>query len=84
MNWKIGEHAIREDGQEVSLVKVTKVPERVECFGMWTESGTYFANGLLSGDASVNIPMMSDVSADKAVDMALSLNESMLMNLFNT
>ena len=51
-------------------------------FGLWTESGYYWANGLLSGDASANLPLLSDCTAEKAVEMAESLEEEGAALLF--
>ncbi len=50
-DWKIGERAKKQDGSTVSLESIEVVKEPAEMFGIWTESGYYFANGLLSGEA---------------------------------
>ncbi len=82
MNWEIGEHARREDGAEVALVSVEMIEdEPTEMFGLWTESGSYFANGLLSGDASANQPLLTDATAEQAADMALSIGGREIMEL---
>lgn len=51
-DWNIGDHARKKDGSTTSLLSVEVVDEPAEMFGLWTESGYYFANGLLSGDIS--------------------------------
>lgn len=80
--WNIGEHAQRQDGSLVQLIQIERVDEEAECFGLWTESGDYFANGLLSGDASCNQPLLDDATFEQAMDMAMSLSELELEQMF--
>ncbi|MCD8097006.1 MAG: hypothetical protein LUE31_03015, partial [Lachnospiraceae bacterium] len=81
-NWEVGEHGRREDGADVALVSVEMIEdEPTEMFGLWTDSGSYFANGLLSGDASANQPLLADATAEQAADMALSIGEREIMEL---
>lgn len=79
--WNIGDHAIKQDGKMVALVSVERLNEEVEMFGIWTDSGTYYANGLLSGTASCNKGLLAEATAEQAVDMMLSTNESWLLQL---
>lgn len=49
--WQIGEHAYREDGEQVALMAHETVEETVRHYKITLEHGTnYFANGLLTGD----------------------------------
>lgn len=49
--WKIGDHAYKEDGAKVKLIKHETVYERVQHYKITGEKGTnYFANTLLNGD----------------------------------
>lgn len=73
--WRIGDRARRQDGGEAALAAVERIMERAEMFGLWVERGSYWANGLLSGDASANLPLLADATAERAVDMAASLPE---------
>lgn len=74
-NWKIGEHAKRQDGKTVALVSVDRMDERAEMFGLWTESHDYWANGLLSGETAANESLIADATAEQAADMVASLSE---------
>ena len=80
-NWRIGEHAISQNGSRIALVSIERIAEPAEMFGIWTESGTYYANGLLSGDASCNRHLLADATAEQTVDMMLSMEESKLLSL---
>lgn len=80
-NWRIGDHAKHLDGSSPALVSVEPVAERAEMFGIWVERGSYWANGLLSGDASANRPLLADATVEQAIDMAESLAEKDLMRI---
>lgn len=80
-NWNIGDHAIDQYGNKVALLSVEHLQEQAEMFGIWTETGTYYANGLLSGQASCNKKLLEDASAEQAVDMMLSADEEWLLRL---
>lgn len=80
-NWRMGDRAQRLDGGTPALVAVEPVEERAEMFGMWVDRGSYWANGLLSGDASANQSLLSDATAEQAADMAASLAERDLMRM---
>mgnify|MGYP003304419034 CR=1 FL=1 len=80
--WNIGEHAKRLDGTQVALVRVERVDEEAECFGLWTESDDYFANGLLSGNAGANRDLLENASFEQAMDMAISLDEQEIEKMF--
>lgn len=79
--WNIGDHAINQNGDEIALVSVERLDENIEMFGIWTESGTYYANGLLSGAASCNKDLLAEATAEQAIDMMLSADEEMLVEL---
>lgn len=79
--WRVGDRARRLDGGTPALVSVEPVAERAEMFGIWVERGSYWANGLLSGDASANRPLLADATVEQAADMAASLAEIDLMKI---
>lgn len=79
--WNIGEHAINKNGEKIALISVEHIDEPAEKFGIWTVDGSYYANGLLSGDTSCNKRLLADASADQAVDMMLSTEEHQLLQL---
>ena len=79
--WKIGEHAITIEGKETALVDKEVRYDTVEMFGLWTESGSYYANGLLSGLAKCNEPLVANASMEKAIDMMTSFSEYQLLSL---
>lgn len=80
--WNIGEHALNQNGEKVALVKVEIVDEEAECFGLWTTNDKYYANGLLSGGAENNRPLLADATLEQAVDMAVSLDEAEIEKMF--
>ena len=80
-SWRVGDHAKRLDGGAPALVSVEPKEERAEMFGIWVERGSYWANGLLSGDASANRPLLADATVEQAIDMAESLAEKDLMRI---
>lgn len=80
--WNIGDHAKRQDGKEIALIKKERVDEPAECFGLWTESHEHFANGLLGGEAAANIPFIEDAELDYAMDMVMSLTEEEIEKMF--
>ena len=80
-NWRVGDHAKRLDGGAPALASIEPKEERAEMFGIWVERGSYWANGLLSGDASANRPLLADATVEQAIDMAESLAEKDLMRI---
>ena len=80
-NWRVGEHARRIDGGTAALVDVERIEDRKEMFGLWVERDSYWANGLLSGDAEANLPLLENATAEHAVEMAASLPEREIAKL---
>lgn len=80
-NWNIGDRAINQYGKEVALISIECLEEETEMFGIWTDSGTYYANGLLSGAAFCNKKLLAEASAEQAIEMMLSTDEEMLIQL---
>lgn len=72
--WRQGEHALMADGSRAAFQSRTLLWEEAEEFGIWTESGSYFANGLLSGDVTANRYLLDEVSVEKAAEMALTID----------
>ena len=81
--WNIGDVAVKVNKEETKLIKKEIKKERVENFGLFTEDGTYYANGLLSGGAQCNRPLLKEATLDQAVDMVLSMSEKKLSKLLN-
>ena len=79
--WNIGDIALDQNGNEVQLIKKKRVDEKAENFGIFVESGNYYANGLLSGEAWLNKPLLAEASIDQAVDMMLSVDERQMIEL---
>lgn len=79
--WNIGDHAINQKNNKVALTSVEYLEEPSEMFGIWTEDGTYYANSLLSGAASCNKSLLAEATAEQAVEMMLSTDEEMLIEL---
>ena len=79
--WNIGDHAINQNGEQIALMSAERIEEKAEMFGIWTDSGTYYANGLLSGAAFCNKKLLEEASVEQAIDMMLSTDEEMLIQL---
>jgi len=79
--WRIGEHAKREDGALVALVDVERIDEVGEMCGLWTEDYSYYANGLLTGETAVNKYVLQDVPVDTAAEMLATLTDNGYMRL---
>lgn len=79
--WKIGDCAVDENGQKVALTATEQVVEPCERFGVWTEDGSYYANGLLSGATSCNRRLMADATMEQMVDMMVSMEERQLLEM---
>lgn len=80
-HWRLGEHAVREDGTETALEEVTTIHERAELFGIWTESHDYWANGLLSGETAANQRFIATATVEQAAEMAASLTDDAALRL---
>lgn len=72
--WNIGEHAINQNGELIELIKVEYGEGEKEQFGIFTVTGNYYANGLLSGQARCNTEFLADMTVEKAIDMLLSID----------
>lgn len=81
-NWNIGDHALRQDGKYVALVGKECIQEKAEMFGIWTDSGDYYANGLLSGAVLCNKALLENATAEQAIDMLLSASEYQITQMF--
>lgn len=79
--WNIGDHALNQNGEKIALVSIERFDEHAEMFGIFTDSGTYYANGLLSGMAMCNKQFLSNATAEQAVDMLLSVDERIVLQL---
>jgi hypothetical protein len=82
--WKIGEHAVMADGTKVALISKEKIKEPEEGFGLFTEAGGYYANGLLSGPARCNKKLLTNKKLAEAVRMARSITTFQSYKLLKT
>lgn len=82
--WKIGEHAINEHGENIALIKREKVQGKEYKYGLYTSSGTYYANGLLSGPMFINQPQFAEASIEKMVNMIASIDSNRALNFART
>ena len=80
-SWNIGDHAVNQRGERIALVRKEVIHERAEQFGIWTEDGSYYANGLLSGSADCNKRIIPNMTVDQAIDVMLSIGNSKLLPL---
>lgn len=80
-DWALGEHAVNAAGERIALVSVRTVNEEAEQFGLWTDSGDYYANGLLSGDASANARLLSEATAELMANMLNSVRKDTIADI---
>ena len=78
-DWELGEHARKQDGSAPALVSKEEISEIVEMFGLWTESGCYYANGLLSGDISA--AFAEPIEGGKLEDIITSIPQDKIQNI---
>lgn len=81
--WEIGQHALDVNGVARALLRKKRIYEKKENFGLDTESGRYFANGLLSGPARCNQSILKDSTLDKVVNIACSIKDFQGMDLLD-
>ncbi len=82
--WKIGEHALTHDGKQVALLQRNKMFGKEKKYGLYTESGTYYANGLLSGPMAINKKLLSTSSIAKVVEMVSSIDANRALKFAKT
>ena len=81
-SWNIGDEIAALDDSPVYLVKREWVEEPEYMFGLYTEDGTYWANGLLSGCVENNIPILQQADLDLALSIAQSLYSEQYREVF--
>ena len=73
--------AINTEGKEVCLINKEKREEQIENFGIFTDSGTYYANGLLSGAAKCNKNLLSLKAPKQSIKILWFLALTALENI---
>ena len=81
-SWNIGDEIAALDDSSVYLTKREWVEEPEYMFGLYTEDGTYWANGLLSGCVENNIPILQQADLDLALSIAQSLYSEQYREVF--
>lgn len=79
--WNIGDHALKQNGEKVALVSVEQIDEEAEQFGIWTDSGSYYANGFLSGMAACNRQLLANATAEQIANMMMSTEDEHLVQI---
>ena len=69
------------DKTPVQLLRKERIEEKVEMFGIYTESGTYYANGLLSGAAFCNKELLEEAEIETMISMLSSINKEDFLKL---
>lgn len=82
-SWKIGEHAVNQKGEHIALIKVERVDETTERFGLWTKTGNYYANGLLTSSFMHNLNYVDTASIEQIMDMLTMIDQDVLIQIFN-
>lgn len=83
-SWDIGDHAINEKGELVQLIRKELVEEDTRQYGLWTEQGTYYANGLLTSCIWQNKDLLKDMDVDAVMDVILSVDQTLMKNMLWT
>jgi hypothetical protein len=81
--WEIGQHARDFNGKNHALLSKERLDEPRENFGLFTESGRYFASGLLSGPAKCNRDLLKNATLGDAVNMVGSIKNFQAMDLLD-
>lgn len=81
--WKIGDHALDINGNKIKLISRQRIYETKENFGLDTESGRYYANGLLSGPARCNRDLLKHKTLKEAIGMLGSIKNFQKMSLLD-
>jgi hypothetical protein len=81
--WKLGEHALDFKGNKIKLLSKKKIFERKERFNLSTESGRYYANGLLSGPARCNKELLKDMTLKEAAKMLTTITSPQALSLLD-
>lgn len=81
-NWKKGERAIKIDGTEPAMVSEEAKVERTEMFGMFTEDGTYWANGLLCGSNKANLMNLNALNRGQQIAILSETDKNELGKYF--
>lgn len=72
--WNVGDQARKVDGSTTQLVKVEKINQSAEQFGIWTESHDYYANGLLSGSIHANASILENATLEQFIGVVGSVS----------
>lgn len=81
--WNIGEHAQKIDGSTPALIAVKTIEEECICYGIWTESGTYWVDNLLSAETQANEECMEEATPAQVVNIMTSMTPSALLRGIN-
>lgn len=82
--WEIGEHALHEDGRHIALLSKEQIIGEELKYGLYTESGTYYANGLLSSPMFANKLELTEASIDKVINMVTSIDTARALKFAKT
>ena len=69
------------DKTPVQLLKKERIEEKAEMFGIYTENGTYYANGLLSGAAFCNKELLEEAEVETMINMLSSIKKEDFLKL---
>lgn len=83
-SWEIGEHAVHSDGRHIALLSKERIVGEELKYGLYTKTGFYYANGLLSGPMFVNQPVLAEASIEQAVNMITSIDTARALKFAKT
>lgn len=78
--WNIGDHALTDQDKEVKLLRKEVLFEPAERYGILTESGYCYANGLLSGAV---LDTIEEADSEDILKMISGINKDNLFSLMN-
>ena len=80
-HWNIGDAGIDINNREVFLERKEMIEEAVENFGIFTYSGTYYANDLLSGRAHCNLSLLKESAVKQKRTIIFSFIQTLTENI---
>lgn len=71
-DWKVGEHGLDENNNMITFIGKEIIEERVEKFGIWTNTGIHYANGILASTYVHNKDLIEDMDIEQIISVCMS------------
>ena len=83
-NWNIGEHGLDQDGNLITFIGKEDIEEEVEKFGIWTNTGMHYANGVLASSYAHNKELVGDADIEQIINMCLTCDADLFKQLLES